>query len=479
PYLWLEALQSERALQWVAEQNERSTSALESTARFDRLARDAQAVLGGTAHLPLAEILGDHAYGFWQDERNPRGLWRRAPVASYLSGEPQWDTLLDLDDLATREGESWAWAGARCLEPANDRCLIGLSRGGIAAVIWREFSVSERAFVEGGFVLPEAQSNWIGELGDPDHPEEGAFLRSISPYHNVRAGKSYPPTLLVSSSMDDVVHAGHARKFVARLEEVGADVLYYEATEGGHGGTGLASGAAYEWALQYAFLHETLCGSPSAETASRGDGPAMQIDHVILATTDLESGMQEFEDLTGVRPVYGGSHPDRDTHNAIASLSGGMYVEILAPKDELDAMPAFFANFHHLTLVGFALSTRDIERVESTVRDLNLATKGTESGSRTTPDGGLLAWRLLLINEPASFMNPFFIAWSTDSQHPSKAQPPQAALESLILATPHKEQIERILSESGDTVRGLTIVEGERTLTLELETPRGRITFES
>ena len=75
--------------------------------------------------------------------------------------------------------------------------------------------------------------------------------------------------------MDDVVHAGHARKFVALLQEVEADVYYYEATEGGHAGTGLASGAAYEWALQYAFLHSILFEPTSAGSAPQGDGPAV------------------------------------------------------------------------------------------------------------------------------------------------------------------------------------------------------------
>ena len=65
PYLWREELRSERALQWVAAQNQRSTSYLESTARVETLVRDAQVVLGESAHLPLAEIMGDHAYGFW------------------------------------------------------------------------------------------------------------------------------------------------------------------------------------------------------------------------------------------------------------------------------------------------------------------------------------------------------------------------------------------------------------------------------
>ncbi len=125
-YLWLEEFQSERALEWVAEQNQRSTSSLESTTLFETLAQDAQTALAGSAHLPLAEILGDHAYGFWQDERNPRGVWRRATAASYLGGEPSWETPLDLDQLADEEGDAFSlvsklWRRGEPLSAASSR----------------------------------------------------------------------------------------------------------------------------------------------------------------------------------------------------------------------------------------------------------------------------------------------------------------------------------------------------------------------
>lgn len=220
-------------------------------------------------------------------------------------------------------------------------------------------------------------------------------------------------------------------------------------------------------------------GFAQGASMEKGDGDAMQIDHVILAVDDLESGIREFETHTGVKPTYGGSHPDRDTHNAIAPLPGGMYVEILAPKDGLEVMPEFFEELHQLTLVGFAISTPDIEGVEKSVRALGLETHGTQKGSRTTPGGGELAWRLLLINNPEVFMNPFFISWSDHSEHPSIGQPPQAELERLELTTPHKEQIEQIQSENGGEIRALALKKGPLHLTLDLKTPKGRITYTS
>jgi prolyl oligopeptidase len=80
-----------------------------------------------------------------------------------------------------------------------------------------------------------AGASWIAEYGDPDDEYDWAYLRDFSPYHNVRPGRSYPPVLFLSSTRDDRVHPGHARKMAALLREHGYDVSYYENVEGGHG----------------------------------------------------------------------------------------------------------------------------------------------------------------------------------------------------------------------------------------------------
>ena len=79
-----------------------------------------------------------------------------------------------------------------------------------------------------------AVASWMGEYGDPDDSMEREFLESISPYHNVKADRQYPEILFVTSTKDDRVHLGHARKMAARLEEMGYDFLYYENIDGGH-----------------------------------------------------------------------------------------------------------------------------------------------------------------------------------------------------------------------------------------------------
>src|SRR5690606_4465348 len=104
-------------------------------------------------------ILGNRIYNFWQDADNPRGIWRRTGWESYLSGEPDWETVLDIDRLAEEEGVAWSFGGASCLSPDYRLCLVRLSRGGSDAVEVREFDTEALRFVEDGFRLPEAKQS--------------------------------------------------------------------------------------------------------------------------------------------------------------------------------------------------------------------------------------------------------------------------------------------------------------------------------
>ena len=105
-----------------------------------------------------------------------------------------------------------------------------------------------------------AGASWMAEYGDPDVPEEWAFIRGFSPYHNVEADADYPPVLVTTSTRDDRVHPGHARKMVAKLTAMGHDVDYYENVEGGHAGAADNAQSAFMWALAYGFLWRHLGG---------------------------------------------------------------------------------------------------------------------------------------------------------------------------------------------------------------------------
>ncbi len=103
-----------------------------------------------------------------------------------------------------------------------------------------------------------AGASWMGEYGDPSDPVEGAFLRSISPYHNVHQDKTYPQIFLMTSTKDDRVHPGHARKFAKLLEDEGKDYLYYENTDGGHSAAANLKETARREALGYVYLMRRL-----------------------------------------------------------------------------------------------------------------------------------------------------------------------------------------------------------------------------
>jgi len=103
-----------------------------------------------------------------------------------------------------------------------------------------------------------AGASWMAEYGNPDKEEEWEFIRTFSPYHNVKKGVKYPRTLFTTSTRDDRVHPGHARKMVAKMKALGADVVYYENIEGGHGGAADNKQRAFMSALAYTFLWKLL-----------------------------------------------------------------------------------------------------------------------------------------------------------------------------------------------------------------------------
>lgn len=115
------------------------------------------------------------------------------------------------------------------------------------------------------FHLLLAGASWVAEYGDPDDPEEWAFISEYSPYQNISAEKRYPPLLMTTSTRDDRVHPGHARKMTAALEAAGHNVAYYENIEGGHAGAADNAQTAFKSALAFSFLRRTLPPNPPAD----------------------------------------------------------------------------------------------------------------------------------------------------------------------------------------------------------------------
>jgi prolyl oligopeptidase len=167
PYLWLEDVQGARALAWVHARNAESRAVLQQHPRFAAMRERFRAILDSADKIPLVTRRGAWFYNLWRDAAQPRGLWRRTTLASFCTPTPDWQTVLDLDALASAEGENWVWAGATSLGPAYRHCLVQLSRGGADATVVREFDLERLQFVEGGFSLPEAKTDVGWE--DADH----------------------------------------------------------------------------------------------------------------------------------------------------------------------------------------------------------------------------------------------------------------------------------------------------------------------
>jgi prolyl oligopeptidase len=160
PRQYLEEVEGKKALAWVKANNERSLKRLTADPRFAKTQDDLLKILEATDRIPSPSFSkGGMIDNFWQDKDHVRGIWRRTTKASYLSGTPEWETLIDFDALAKLEGKNWVYKGGDCLPPEQRYCLMSLSDGGKDAVVIREYDLKTKTFVTGGFELPEGKQN--------------------------------------------------------------------------------------------------------------------------------------------------------------------------------------------------------------------------------------------------------------------------------------------------------------------------------
>ena len=162
-HLYLEEVLGDAALNKVRTWNELSTQRLESDPRFQTMQSQANEILNSKDKIPFASYRNGKMYNFWQDETHVRGIWRSTTLESYLTEQPDWETILDVDALAESEGKNWVFAGANQLSSDANKCLISLSDGGKDASLIREFDVAKKCFVEGGFVTEESKGHatWL------------------------------------------------------------------------------------------------------------------------------------------------------------------------------------------------------------------------------------------------------------------------------------------------------------------------------
>jgi len=229
PFLWLEDIHGAKPMDWVQQQNARTTRRFVDTPTFAATRDSILEVLDSDARIPYVTRMGDKLYNFWRDKAHPRGVWRRTSLAEYRKAEPQWEVLLDIDALNQAEGKRWVFKGSDCLKPDYRRCLISLSPDGGDAVAVREFDLDSKSFVDGGFELPVAksESGWIDEdtlyVGTdfgPGSMTESSYPRIVKQWKRgtplsaatvVHEGK---PTDLAVSAWHDRT-PGYERDFVA------------------------------------------------------------------------------------------------------------------------------------------------------------------------------------------------------------------------------------------------------------------------
>ena len=157
PFLWLEEVTGEKALDWVKSRNQETRHQLDGDAGFQQLRGQLQTILDSKDRIPGITQMGNAVYNFWTDAEHPRGVWRKTTLEEYKKTAPHWEVVLDIDALAKNEKENWVFKNSVCREPVYDRCLIELSRGGADAVTLREFDLRTKQFVKNGFNLPEAK----------------------------------------------------------------------------------------------------------------------------------------------------------------------------------------------------------------------------------------------------------------------------------------------------------------------------------
>ncbi len=165
PYIWMEEVESEQSLNWVNQQNQLTKDKISKVEGFSDLQKRYVEVFNDKDKIVYPSTVGKYMYNFWKDETHKRGIWRRTKRADFLSGNYQWETILDIDALSEKEGKKWVFQGANWLEPDYTICLISLSDGGTDENEVREFDVKTKSFVKNGFFIPSSKGSvsWISK----------------------------------------------------------------------------------------------------------------------------------------------------------------------------------------------------------------------------------------------------------------------------------------------------------------------------
>lgn len=205
------------------------------------------------------------------------------------------------------------------------------------------------------------------------------------------------------------------------------------------------------------------------------------VDHLVLGVSDLQTGIEWVEKLTGVRAMVGGKHPNRGTQNALLSFGNRQYLEIMAPDPDQAGHPRA-ADLLKLTtprLVLWASATSEIDALAQQAKAGKQSVMGPMDGARQRPDGKLLKWRTLNVVRDADkdmvYFNivPFFIQWDKDSLHPSVDAPGGCKLLSLEFEHPEAEKIAEMMKSLG--IEAKISKANSPAIKASLKTPKGNV----
>ncbi len=203
PYLWLEQVESPRALAWVRAENERTLKPLLTNPHYQPFLDQALALAQANDRIPTPEFLGGQVYNLWQDAAHAQGIWRRTSVDDYRAAAPHWQTVIDVDALGRAEHHTWVWKAETCDHPADARCLVSLSEGGEDAVTTREFDLASSNFVPGGFLIPHAKQ--VADWEDAD---------------TILVGTDWGPGSMTDSGYPFIIKRLHRGQKLAQASEV-------------------------------------------------------------------------------------------------------------------------------------------------------------------------------------------------------------------------------------------------------------------
>jgi prolyl oligopeptidase len=300
PYLWLEEIDGADARAWVAARNAETKAAL-CDERFEQDRGILLDLLNAPDRIPWISQRGRYVYNFWRDEQNPKGLWRRTTLARYRGDDPQWEVLLDVDALAKADGEDWVWGGCVALPPENRLGLVRLSRGGADAVVSREFDLTAKRFVDGGFFIPPTKGGaaWLDAdtllvgvaLGGDQFETTSGYARTVRRWRRGTPFES-APVIFECERADMGASAWHAhsprkpRTFFVRRIDFFHSTFYVEDSTGALQPFDIPSDAQFSVEHEWLILCLRSDWAPGGRTYPAGALLVIGIDAALAGSRD-------------------------------------------------------------------------------------------------------------------------------------------------------------------------------------------------